>query len=105
MIIEICVALAGIGVLIFIALIGYRKQERLMRDGRPIMAKIVKIRPVSSDDSGNTTVEYTLNAEGRRLEGREKIDTFYAPQMQPGMEIKIMYINDKDYMFVFKKQS
>ena len=95
--------LAVFAVLLIIIYTGKYRRDRLMRDGRPIMAKIIKIRPVSSDDAGNTTVEYTLNAEGRKLEGREKIDTFYAPQMQPGMEIKIMYINDKDYMFVFKK--
>lgn len=79
------------------------RRDKLMRDGRSIMARIESVKPVSSDDSGNTTIVYTLKVEGRHIKGKEKIDTFYAPQLQPGMEIKIMYIDDKNYTFVFKK--
>ncbi|MDH2912917.1 hypothetical protein [Kosakonia sp. HypNH10] len=67
------------------------------------MAIIEKIRPVATDDAGNTTVVYTLNVEGRKIQGREKIDTFYAPQMQKGMKIKMMYIDDKNFVFIFDK--
>ncbi|QHM94561.1 MULTISPECIES: hypothetical protein [Kosakonia] len=82
---------------------GTARHDRLMRDGRPVMATIENVTPVSSDDAGNTTIVYTLNIEGRHVKGKEKIDTFFSPQFQPGMQIKIMYINDEDYMFVFKK--
>lgn len=78
------------------------RRDKLMRDGRSIMARIESVKPVSSDDSGNTTIVYTLKVEGRHIKGKKKIDTFYAPQLQPGMEIKIMYIDDKNYTFVFK---
>ncbi|SFU21403.1 hypothetical protein SAMN05192562_1177 [Kosakonia arachidis] len=67
------------------------------------MAKIVNIKPISTDESGNTTVVYVLDIEGHLLKGSEKIDTFYAPQLQPGKNIKIIYKDDKDYMFVFDK--
>ncbi|WP_223284156.1 hypothetical protein [Kosakonia sp. SMBL-WEM22] len=103
MITEVIVTILGLSAFVLVAYVGYVKQEKLMRDGRPILAKIIEVRPVSSDDAGNTTIAYTLNIEGRNIKGREKIDTFYAPQLQPGMDIKIMYIDDKNYMFVFKK--
>ncbi len=82
---------------------GTARHDKLMREGRPVMAKVESVTPVSSDDSGNTTILYTLNIDGRLLKGKEKIDTFYAPQLQPGMRIKIMYIDDNNFMFVFKK--
>jgi hypothetical protein len=86
-----------------ICFISVNKREKIIREGRPILAVIERVRPVSTDDSGNTTVAYTLNVEGRKIEGREKIDTFYAPQMQPGMQIKIMYVDDKHFVFMFDK--
>jgi hypothetical protein len=79
------------------------KREKILREGRPVMAIIEKIRPVATDDAGNTTIVYTLNVEGRKIQGREKIDTFYAPQMQKGMKIKIMYIDDKNFVFIFDR--
>ena len=82
---------------------GTAKYNKLMHDGRPIMATIESVTPVSSDDAGNTTIFYTLNIEGRHVKGKEKIDTFHAPQLQTGMSIKIMYIDDDNFMFVFKK--
>ncbi|WP_312478817.1 hypothetical protein [Kosakonia cowanii] len=99
----ILLAVLGLAVLIIYAYVDRFKYDKLMRDGRPIMATIESVTPVSSDDSGNTTIVYTLNVEGKHIKGKEKIDTFYAPQLQPGMEIKIMYIDDKNYTFVFKK--
>lgn len=96
-------ASAVLALLVLIAYMGKIKHDRLMREGRPIMATIEHVTPVSSDDAGNTTIIYTLNIEGRHIKGKEKIDTFFAPQLQPGMQVKIMYVNDKDYMFMFKK--
>ena len=46
-IMEMLVAILVTAVFVIIAYVGYKKQEKLMRDGRPIMAKIVKVRPVS----------------------------------------------------------
>lgn len=82
---------------------GTAKYNKLMHNGRPIMAMLERVTPVSSDDAGNTTIMYTLNIEGRHVKGKEKIDTFYAPQLQSGMKIKIMYIDDNHFMFIFKK--
>ena len=80
-----------------------KQRDKLLQEGRPVMAKIVNIRPVSTDESGNTTVVYVLDIEGHILKGSEKIDTFYAPQLQPGENIKVIYKDDKNYMFVFDK--
>ncbi|AGN83783.1 hypothetical protein [Enterobacter sp. R4-368] len=99
----ILLAIGMISALVIMCFISVNKRERIIREGRPIMAVIENIRPVSTDDSGNTTVAYVLNVEGRKIEGREKIDTFYAPQMQPGMHIKIMYVDDKHFVFIFEK--
>lgn len=91
-----------IGTLVLLFLIGnymLKQDEKLMREGRPIEALIEYIRPVSSDDSGNTTVEYVLSFEGRKLKDRRKISTFYAPQLQPGNKINIIYKDDKNYLF------
>ena len=82
-----------------------KKDEKLMREGRPIMATIEYIRPISTDESGNTTVAYVIDVEGRTIKGRRKIDTFYAPQLQPGEKIKIIYKDDKNYMFIFNNES
>jgi len=59
------------------------------------------MRPISTDESGNTTVEYVLSFEGRKLKDRRKIDTFYAPQIQPGEKINIVYKDDKYYLFIY----
>jgi len=99
----ILLAIAMLAVMVIMCFVSVNKREKIIREGRPIMAVIENIRPVSTDESGNTTVAYVLNVEGRKIEGREKIDTFYAPQMQPGMQIKIMYVDDKNYVFMFEK--
>ncbi|MCZ3382149.1 hypothetical protein O3S68_07550 [Kosakonia sp. SOY2] len=99
----ILLAIGIIAVVVIMCFISVNKTEKIISEGRPIMAVIENIRPVSTDDSGNTTVAYVLNVEGRNIEGREKIDTFYAPQMQSGMHIKIMYIDDKHFVFIFEK--
>lgn len=99
----ILLAIGMISALVIMCFVSVNKREKIIREGRPIMAVIENIRPVSTDDSGNTTVAYVLNVEGRKIEGREKIDTFYAPQMQPGMQIKVMYVDDKNYVFMFDK--
>lgn len=80
-----------------------KQRDKLLQEGGPVMAKIVNIRPISTDESGNTTVVYVLDIEGHLLKGCEKIDTFYVPQLQPGKNIKIIYKDDKNYMFVFDK--
>jgi len=97
-----------LAILMFAVVIGYcfisvNKRQEIIRKGRPIIAVVENIRPVSTDGSGNTTVAYVLNVEGRKIEGREKIDTFYAPQMQPGMQIRLMYVDDKNFVFMFNK--
>ncbi|ANR77101.1 hypothetical protein BBB57_01815 [Kosakonia sacchari] len=99
----ILLAIGMLAVMVIMCFVSVNKREKIIRDGRQIMAVIENIRPVSTDESGNTTVAYVLNVEGRKIEGREKIDTFYAPQMQPGMQIKIMYVDDKHYVFMFEK--
>lgn len=35
------------------------------------------------------------------MEGKGNIDSFYAPQLKPGMVIKIKHINDKNYTLVY----
>lgn len=102
-IMGILLAIIITAIVVVICFVSVNNREKILREGRPIMAVIENIRPVSTDDSGNTTVAYVLNVEGRKIEGREKIDTFYAPQMQPGMQIKIMYVDDKNYVFMFNK--
>ncbi|MDY0886185.1 MULTISPECIES: hypothetical protein [Kosakonia] len=97
-----------IGLFIIFLIIAYgfyvtNKRDKLMQEGRPVIATIVNIRPVSTDDSGNTTIVYVLDIEGHLLKGSEKIDTFYAPQLQPGKKIKVMYKDDENYMFLFEK--
>ncbi|AHJ73602.1 hypothetical protein [Kosakonia sacchari] len=99
----VLLAIGMLAVMVIMCFVSVNKREKIIREGRPIMAVIENIRPVSTDESGNTTVAYVLNVEGRKIEGREKIDTFYAPQMQPGMQIKIMYVDDKHYVFMFEK--
>ncbi|MDN2486481.1 MULTISPECIES: hypothetical protein [Kosakonia] len=99
----ILLAIGMLAVMVIMCFVSVNKREKIIRDGRQIMAVIENIRPVSTDESGNTTVAYVLNVEGRKIKGREKIDTFYAPQMQPGMQIKIMYVDDKHYVFMFEK--
>jgi len=89
--------------IIILCFMSVARREKILREGRSVIAIIETIRPVASDDAGNTTVVYTLNVEGRKIQGRKKIDTFYAPQMQKGMGIKIMYIDDKNFVFVFDK--
>lgn len=83
-------ALGILASIIILCFISVARREKILREGRPVTAIIEKIRPVATDDAGNKTIAYTLNAEGRKIQGREKIDTFYAPQMQKGMKIKIM---------------
>ncbi|WLI76979.1 hypothetical protein Q5705_20865 [Kosakonia sp. H02] len=78
-----------IALLIFFLFIAYafyvtKKRDKLLQEGRPVIATIINIRPISTDESGNTTVVYVLDIDGRLLKGSEKIDTFYAPQLQPG---------------------
>lgn len=99
----ILLAIGMLAVMVIMCFVSINKREKIIRDGRQIMAVIENIRPVSTDESGNTTVAYVLNVEGRKIKGREKIDTFYAPQMQPGMQIKIMYVDDKNYVLMFEK--
>lgn len=99
----VLLAIGMLAVMVIMCFVSVNKREKIIRDGRQIMAVIENIRPVSTDESGNTTVAYVLNVEGRKIKGREKIDTFYAPQMQPGMQIKIMYVDDKHYVFMFEK--
>ncbi|QAR46018.1 hypothetical protein EQG67_09715 [Kosakonia cowanii] len=96
-------ALGILASIIILCFISVARREKILREGRPVMAIIEKIRPVATDDAGNTTIVYTLNVEGRKIQGREKIDTFYAPQMQKGMKIKIMYIDDKNFVFIFDR--
>lgn len=96
-------ALGILASIIILCFMSVSKREKILREGRPVMAIIEKIRPVATDDAGNTTIVYTLNVEGRKIQGREKIDTFYAPQMQKGMKIKIMYIDDKNFVFIFDR--
>lgn len=99
----VLLAIGMLAVMVIMCFVSVNKRGKIIRDGRQIMAVIENIRPVSTDESGNTTVAYVLNVEGRKIKGREKIDTFYAPQMQPGMQIKIMYVDDKHYVFMFEK--
>ena len=89
--------------IIILCFMSVARREKILREGRPVMAIIEKIRPVATDDAGNTTIVYTLNVEGRKIQGREKNDTFYAPQMQKGMKIKMMYIDDKNFVFIFDR--
>ena len=96
-------ALGILASIIILCFISVARREKILREGRPVMAIIEKIRPVATDDAGNTTIVYTLNVEGRKIQGREKIDTFYAPQMQKGMKIKVMYIDDKNFVFIFDR--
>lgn len=56
------------------------RREKILRERRSVMTIIETIRPVASDDAGNTTIVYTLNVEGRKIQGREKIDTFMLPK-------------------------
>lgn len=96
-------ALGILASIIILCFISVARREKILREGRPVTAIIEKIRPVATDDAGNTTIVYTLNVEGCKIQGREKIDTFYAPQMQKGMKIKIMYIDDKNFVFIFDR--
>ena len=96
-------ALGILASIIILCFISVARREKILREGRPVTAIIEKIRPGATDDAGNTTIVYTLNVEGRKIQGREKIDTFYAPQMQKGMKIKIMYIDDKNFVFIFDR--
>lgn len=100
---ELIIALFLIFLVIVYGFYLANKRDKLMQEGHPVIATIVNIRPVSTDDSGNTTVVYVLDIEGHYLKGSEKIDTFYAPQLQPGKKIKVMYKDDKNYMFLFEK--
>lgn len=100
---ELTIALLTIFLIVAYGFYVTNKRDKLMQEGRPVIATIINIRPVSTDDSGNTTVVYVLDIEGHLLKGSEKIDTFYAPQLQPGKKIKVMYKDDKSYMFLFEK--
>ncbi|MGY5956739.1 DUF3592 domain-containing protein [Kosakonia sp. BK9b] len=89
----------------FFCNISVKRHEKIIRDGRPIMATIKSIRPAGSDGSGYMNVEYVLNAEGRILKRKESINPLYAPQLQPGMTIKIMYVDEKHYVLMFNEQA
>lgn len=99
----ILMVILALAILMIYVYIDKKNHDKVMRDGRPVMAMIEHASPVSADDSGNTTIAYTLKVEGRRIYGKTKINTFYAPQFQPGMEIEIMYIDDGSYSFLFKR--
>ena len=62
---DILIFIAVAAVFIIIAYRGQFRHDRLMRDGRPVMAIVENVRPVSSDNAGKTTIVYTLNIEGR----------------------------------------
>ncbi|SCC17820.1 hypothetical protein GA0061071_107189 [Kosakonia oryzendophytica] len=89
----------------FFCSISVKRHEKIIRDGRPIMATIKSIRAAASDGSGYMNVEYVLNAEGRVLKRKESINPLYAPQLQPGMTIKIMYVDDKQFVLMFNEQA
>ena len=89
-------------IIVVIGLYLEKKQEKLLREGTFLMATIDYIRPINSDDAGNTTVTYILDIEGHKLKGTRKIDTFYSPLMQQGMKIELLYKDDKDYLFAFE---
>ncbi|HBE5943319.1 TPA: hypothetical protein KML24_004378 [Escherichia coli] len=99
---EIILALIGIALMAIFSFVTYKNKECITEHGRPIKALIVHARPVGADELGNTTVEYILSFEDKRLVGREKVSTFYAPQFQTGETIEIIYVNDKKYIFSFK---
>ena len=103
LIIEIVITLLIL--LFFIAYCFYlsKKRDKLLQEGRPVIAEIINIRSVGGDGAGNTTIAYVLDVEGHLLKETEKIDTFYAPQFQKGKKIMIHYKNDKNYKFVFDK--
>jgi len=96
------IAIAGIAIMVIFSLVTYKCNEHIIKNGRSIEAFIEYAHPVSSDDSGNTTVDYVLSFENRKVAGREKISTFYASQLQTGETIELMYVNDNKYTFIFK---
>lgn len=61
------IVILAFAILMIYVYIDKTRYDKLMRDGRLIMAMIESVTPVSSDDSGNTTIFYTLKVEGRYI--------------------------------------
>lgn len=60
------------------------KKDKLMPQGRPVIAEIINIKSVRSDGEENTTFTYILDVERHLLKGAGKIEIFYAPQFKKG---------------------
>lgn len=75
--------------------------------GRLLNAKILSMRSTGSGDGGSTKVVYELAVDfdgvERIAKGSQTIDAFYSYQLEPGKEIQIKYLDDKNILFQYRK--
>lgn len=94
------------GFFIWICYLFYN-DARIANHGVELQAKIISMKAVSSNENGSTNVRYKLLVEfpeGERIvEGKDTIATFYSSQLEPGKEIRIKYLDDKNLTFLFRE--
>ncbi|WP_312689288.1 hypothetical protein [Kosakonia sp.] len=85
----------------------FYKDAKINRNGTVLNAKVENMRAISANESGSTNIVYTLSVEfsdgPRQVNGSGIIPTFYASQLEPGKEIRIKYLDDKNISFIFRE--
>lgn len=85
----------------------FYKDAKINRNGTVLSAKVESMRAISANENGSSNIIYTLSVEfpdgSRQVSGSGTIATFYASQLEPGKEVKIKYLDDKNIAFLFRE--
>lgn len=83
--------------------LAYQTDQR----GRLLNAKILSMRATGSNDGSSTNVVYELAVDfdgvQRIIKGTDGVNTFCSYQLEPGKEIQIKYLDDKNILFQYRK--
>jgi len=107
---SIITSLTVVLIIIYIGYLFY-KESKIERYGIITTASINESRSISSNENGSSNIFFVLSFtddtthEIRTVKLTKTISTFYASQLQAGMQVKIKYLkNDpKELSFIFKK--
>lgn len=83
----------------------FKRDHDVRWNGRDVRALVEDVRHVGTNDAGSFEITYRLSwqEDGARktVEGRETISARRFPQLRPGHEIAIRYLDDRNVRFVF----
>lgn len=85
----------------------FRRDQKILWEGRDVRALVEDVRHLGTNDSGSVEIKYRLSwsedGATKQVEGRDTISAARSSRVQKGCEIDIKYLDDRNIMFIFDK--